>query len=97
MNIELVKHIVDLNKQADRLFGGLKYHNLSIYLDKAVALFQDESLPAAVIIIDNIHSSRVDEIKKNLVEKSFAIPVEVRINFLDGSDLVCKFGKKATD
>ena len=97
MNVELVKHIVNLNKKAENLFGGLKHNNLSIYIDKALKLFQDENLPAAVIIVDKIRPSRADKIKKMLVEKSFSIPAEVRINFLDGSDLICKFSKKAAN
>lgn len=94
MNLELVKLIVSLNKEGDRLWGGLKHSNLNIYIDKVLGLFIDKKLPAAVIIIDHVHQSRVKEIQEMLKEKSFKIPTQLRINFLDGSDLVCQFGKK---
>ncbi|RUR76992.1 hypothetical protein PCC6912_39510 [Chlorogloeopsis fritschii PCC 6912] len=94
MDLQLVRKIVDLNKEGDRLWGGLKHNNLSIYIDKVVGLFVDMKLPAAVIIIDNIHQSRAEAIQTLLKEKQFSIPTQVRINFLDGSDLVAQFGKK---
>lgn len=94
MDLGVVRMIVDLNKEGDRLWGGLKHDNLNIYIDKVLGLFIDKKLPAAVIIIDNIHQSRVEAIKTILKEKHFSIPTQVRINFLDGSDLVAQFGKK---
>lgn len=93
-NLELVQLIVKLNKEGDRLWGGLKHSNLSIYIDKVLALFIDKNLPAAVIIIDHVHQARVKEIQEMLKEKSFKLPTQLRIIFLDGSDLVAQFGKK---
>lgn len=95
MDLELVQLIVDLNKEGDRLWGGLKHSNLSIYIDKVLGLFIDKNLTASVIIIDNVHQARVEEIQGMLRDKSFKIPTQLRINFLDGSDLVAQFGKKA--
>jgi hypothetical protein len=94
LDIDLVRLIVDLNKKSDCLWGGLKHRNLSIYIDKALGLFVDNNLPASVVIIDKIHQARAEEIQAMLKEKSFAIPTQVRINFLDGSDLIAQFGKK---
>jgi hypothetical protein len=93
-DVELVQLIVELNKEGDRTWGGLKHSNLNIYIDKVLSLFVDKNLLAAVIIIDNVHQSRVEEIQVMLKDKSFKIPTQLRINFLDGSDLVCQFGKK---
>lgn len=95
IDLELTRLIVDLNKEGDRLWGGLKHNNLSIYIDKVLGLFEDKKLPAAVIIVDNIHPSRAEDIQNMLKEKRFAIPTQLRINFLDGGDLVAQFGKKA--
>lgn len=94
MDLELVQLIVELNKEGDRLWGGIKHSSLSIYIDKVLGLFSDKNLPAAVIIIDHVHQARVEEIQTMLKEKSFKIPTQLRINFLDGSDLVAQFGKK---
>ena len=93
-DVSLAQTIVELNKEGDRAWGGLKHSNLNIYIDKVIGLFVDKSLPAAVIIIDNVHQARVKEIQEMLKDKSFKIPTQLRINFLDGSDLVCQFGKK---
>jgi hypothetical protein len=95
VDLAIVKLIVNLNKEGARLWGGLKHNNLSIYIDKVVGLHQNKGLPAAVVIVDGIHSARVKAIQTMLKEKSFAIPTEVRINFLDGGDLIVQFGKKA--
>lgn len=97
INVELVKLIVDLNKEGDRLWGGLKHNNLSIYIDKVLGLFLDKKMPAAVIIIDNIHQARAEDVQSILKEKQFKIPTQIRINFLDGSDLVAQFGEKKKD
>lgn len=92
--LETVKLIVQLNKEGDRLWGGIKHTSLSIYIDKVLGLFLDKKLPAAVIIIDNIHQARAEQIQAMLKEKQFKIPTQIRINFLDGSDLIAQFGKK---
>lgn len=94
MDLNLARLIVDLNKEGDRLWGGLKHSALSIYIDKVLQLFVDRKLPAAVVIIDNIHPSRAEEIQGMLREKSFKLPCQIRINFLDGGDLIAQFGKK---
>jgi hypothetical protein len=93
-DLEVVKLLLELNKEGDRLWGGLKHSTLSIYIDKVLDLFIGKNLPAAVIIIDNIHPSRAEEIQAMLKEKQFKLPTQVRINFLDGGDLVAQFGKK---
>jgi hypothetical protein len=97
MDLDAVRMIVDINKEGDRLWGGLKHSNLSIYIDKILGMFNDKKLPAAVIIIDNIHQARAEEIQGMLKEKSFTVPTQIRINFLDKSDLVAQFGKKRED
>ncbi|NJL11379.1 MAG: hypothetical protein HC908_17920 [Calothrix sp. SM1_7_51] len=94
MDVQLVKLIVDLNKEARRMWGGIVHKNLGAYLNKIIKLFQDKQLAAAVIIIDNIHHNRVEEIKSTLKNFRFPILTEVRINFLDGGDLIYRFGKK---
>lgn len=94
IDLQQAQMLVDLNTEGDRLWGGLKHSNLNIYIDKVLGLFIDKKLPAAVIIIDNIHQSRSEEIQTMLKAKQFPIPTQVRINFLDKSDLVAQFGKK---
>mgnify|MGYP003622968766 CR=1 FL=1 len=94
LDVDVVRLIVELNKEGDRLWGGLKHSNLSIYIDKVLGSFIDKKLPAAMIIVDHIHQARVEEIKEMIKDKSFKIPTQLRINFLDGSDLVAQFGKK---
>jgi hypothetical protein len=94
IDLQQARMLVDLNTEGDRLWGGLKHSNLNIYIDKVLGLFIDKKLPAAVIIIDNIHQSRAEEIQAMLKTKQFQVPTQIRINFLDGSDLVAQFGKK---
>lgn len=93
--LDEAKLIIELNKEADIKWGGLKYQNLSIYIDKVIGLHEEKGLKAAVVICLGIHQARVDEIQAMLKEKKFNIPVDIRISFLDGSDLKAVFGKKA--
>ncbi|MBW4480748.1 MAG: hypothetical protein KME54_28895 [Tolypothrix brevis GSE-NOS-MK-07-07A] len=89
------KFIMEINQECDRVWGHLKDNNLSIYIDKVLRSHQEKGLSAAVIVVLGISPARVDEITKMLREKKFVMPTEIRIGFLDGSDLKAVFGKKA--
>lgn len=93
-DLQTAQLILDLNKEGDRLWGGLKHSNISIYIDKVLSLFQDKGLPAAVIIIDNIHPNRAEDIRKVLRDRPANYPYQVRIGFIGGGELVMGCKKK---
>jgi hypothetical protein len=88
------KFIMEINQECDRQWGHLKDNNLSIYIDKVLRSHQDKRFLTAVIIVLGISPARVDEITKMLREKKFTMPTEIRIGFLDGSELKAVFSKK---
>lgn len=93
-NPQLARSLLKINKEAEERWGGLKHSNLSIYIDKVAGVFLDEKLSAAVIIVPGIHPSRRENIQDTLKEKRFKIPTQVRVQFLDGGELVMQWGKK---
>lgn len=92
--IDKAKLIIEINDECDRRWGGLKHGNLSIYLDKVVEAHIEKGLKVAIIAVIGVHPSRVKEIQDILREKKFKIFAEVKIYFLDGSDLVARFEPK---
>jgi hypothetical protein len=93
--IDKAKLIIEINDQCNRKWGGLRHGNLSIYLDKVVEAHIEKGLDVAVIAILGIHPRRKDEIEKVLKEKKFKIITEVKIYFLDGGELVCRYVPKS--
>lgn len=91
--LDEAKLILEIVRESEERWGRLKHDNLSIYIDKVISLHEEKGLKAAVVVVLGIHQARAEEIQKMLRQKRFILPTQVRIGFLDGSDLKAVFGK----
>ena len=93
LRLDEVKAITKINEEINRDFPELK-NSILAYVNKVVDAIARQNFPIAIVLVDKIDPRRVDAIRDVLSGYRARIPTWVIIQFLDGSDLKCKFHTK---